>query len=118
MITDYAAEALTAFQERAPAIVHAQGATASKALKGLAIAELAVDSIQTQDFLHNGRGCRELDPIARPFVHSAPIATVAVAGVAYLVSRLPNRPWANALLGAFVAGEALNVAHNAESGCL
>ncbi len=25
MITDYAAEALTAFQERAPAIIHAQG---------------------------------------------------------------------------------------------
>jgi hypothetical protein len=91
-----------------------QPATASKVLKAAVIAELAVDGLQTQAFLHSGR-CHELDPLTRPFVHSEAIATVAVAGVAYLISRLPNRPWANALLGAFVPTEALIIASNARN---
>ncbi len=109
MTTDYSQEALLEFQRQAQTIT--QPATASKALKAAAIVELVVDGLQTQAFLRSGR-CHELDPITRPFVHNEVVATVAVAGVAYLISRLPNRPWANALLGLFVGGEAANIARN------
>lgn len=91
---------------RKPAIAH-------KVLVAAAIGEIVIDTAQTVPL----RGCTELDPIARPFVHSEPIAIAATGLVAFAITRAPNRPFWNAVLGAFVGGEAFNIARNARVRC-
>lgn len=91
-------------------------AGAHYALAGLALGELALDGLQTQAALRGGR-CHEADPVAAPFVHSMPVSLAAEAVVAYAITRLPNKPWANALLGLFVGGEAANIANIAHAHC-
>jgi hypothetical protein len=107
---DFHAEATARFaQDTRPAVV-------GKVLKAAAVTELVIDGLQTQSFLHRGI-CKEIDPIAKPFVHYLPLAVVASAGVSYLIVHLPDSKLSHVLLGVFVAGEAANITHNHTNGC-
>jgi hypothetical protein len=85
-------------------------------LKAAAIGELLIDGLQTQSFLARGN-CHEIDPVAKPFVHSLPVAVVASAGLSYAITRLPDNKFTHALLSVFIVGEGLNVVHNHTNGC-
>jgi hypothetical protein len=54
-------------------------------------------------------GGRELDPLARPFVQSLPVAVLASAAVGYALTRIPRGTAGDAGLAAFDAGELVNL---------
>jgi hypothetical protein len=113
MQIDTHAEATQRFREDTrPAIVSHE----TDRLKGLAVSELLVDGIQTHRFLAKGI-CHEVDPLARPFVHSLPGTVLGTAALSYLIVHLPSTRTTNTLLRVFVAGEGLNITRNSREGC-
>jgi hypothetical protein len=113
MLYDFHAEAQARFaNDTQPAAVSHE----TNRLKGAALGELLVDGIQTHDFLRKGI-CHEVDPLARPFVHSLPGAILGTAALSYFIVRLPASKLTNTLLKVFISGEGLNIIHNTQGGC-
>jgi hypothetical protein len=96
--------------------VSSRQTTVNNVLKGVDIGEILVDGIQTRDFLRKG-SCRELDPIAKPFVHYTPLAVVATAAVSYGIVHIRPSRLGNIALAVLGLGEGLNVWHNHTEGC-
>lgn len=107
----YQPQALAEMQTIAHTVTKPQ-ATAHELLQGAAIAELWIDSGQTRAFLQSGR-CHEIDPLTSSLVRSLPIMVITTSVASYEITRAPNKSFWNALLGLFVASEALNIYRNA-----
>lgn len=120
MPIDFHAEAQRRFTEDTrPISVRSKQTMINKmnlVLKGIDISLLAIDGVQTHDFLRKGT-CHEVDPIAKPFVHYTPFAVAASAGLAWSLVRIAPNRLANTLLGVFAVGEGLNVLRNHAIGC-
>jgi hypothetical protein len=112
---DYHAEAQARFTA-ATSGVSSRQTTVNNVLKGIDISELVIDGIQTHDFIRKGT-CREVDPLAKPFVHYTPFTVAASGLVAYGITRLYHSTLGTVLLGALGVGEGLNVLHNHLEGC-
>jgi len=110
---DFHAEAQQRFFEDTHSAVVARNTDIEK---GIVVGEFALDGIQTHDFIRKGT-CRELDPIAKPFVHYTPESVVATAGVGWLVVHIPSSPFGRILLGVLAVGEGANVTRNYRVGC-
>jgi len=113
MLYDFHAEAQARFAADTTTLVAVQ---TPDTLKAEAIGELLIDGQQTHQFLRRGV-CHELDPIARPFVHSLQGAVLGTAALSYLIVRLPATGVSRTLLQAFVVGETNNLIHNTQGGC-
>lgn len=112
------------FEDTQPAIVERSKQTVennslgllTNVEKGLLIGELAVDGVQTHNFLQSGR-CHEVDPLAKPFVHSLPVSVVATSALAYAITRVHSGWFRSTIMGLVVVGEGLNILHNHQEGC-
>ncbi len=114
---DFHAEAQHRFTEdTTPVVAHSNQTVTDNWLKGIDIVEILIDGVQTHDFLRKGT-CHEIDPIAKPFVHSLPIQVVTSAALAYGIVHIRPGKLATVVLGVLGIGEAMNVARNHMIGC-
>ena len=115
---DVHAEAQQRFTEDTrPAIVSRGEMTTADVLKGVIVGEMAIDLVQTHDFIRKGT-CRELDPWMRPVVHYTPFDVLTKAAMAYgVVSVRPHTFASRVLLPVFAALEGANVERNHAVGC-
>jgi hypothetical protein len=85
-------------------------------LKGIAIAEIGGDMLETRAFLARGV-CHEIDPLASTFVHSTVGDVAVTAGLAYLISKLHNNRATNIGLAVGIVAEGFNIARNVRDRC-
>lgn len=104
---DYAPQALAEMQTIAHTITPRPPSTLKLATFAGDVAAIGVDTARTSACLaHEGR---ELDPIARPFVHS-PAGMALGTGLAVAAAWfLPDNNFGNAIRAAFIGGEAANL---------
>lgn len=81
-----------------------------KGLLAGALVLFAVDGLRMQSC--RAHGGRELDPLARPFVQSLPVAALASAAFGYALTRIPRGTAGDAGLAAFGAIETANLSGN------
>jgi hypothetical protein len=121
MVTDFHAEAQQRFFQDTQVtskqtIVNRQLNLLTNVEKGLLISEIAIDGVQTHDFLRKGI-CREVDPLAKPFVHYTPLAVVSAGALAYAVVSVKPGWFRTTVLGLAAIAEGANVLHNHREGC-